>query len=166
MNLLFRNINENDWNDVKNIYQNGIDTGHATFQTSAPENYPQFMESRGANSTIIALINNVTIGWASVSPISNRCVYSGLGEVSIYMNNDYKGLGYGFQLLQYICNLSEDNGFWSLTARIFPENTASVAIHSKCGFRVIGTEEKIGKHKGLWRDTLYLQRRSTLAQYL
>lgn len=101
-------------------------------------------------------------GWAAITPVSGRCVYAGVGEVSVYVSADARGRGIGKKLLQSLIEETEKENFWTLQAGIFPENTASIAIHKACGFRIVGTRKKIGQMKGIWRDTILLERRSTV----
>ncbi len=147
------------WESVKQIYLEGIAAGNATFQTSAPS-WSDWDEAHVKNSRIIAVEENEILGWAALTPVSGRCVYAGVGEVSVYVSKKARGKGVGKKLLQALIQESEKNNFWTLQAGIFPENNASVKIHVESGFRIIGTREKIGQSKGLWRDTLLLERRS------
>lgn len=96
------------------------------------------------------------LGWAALTPVSGRCVYAGVGEVSVYVSGAVRGKGIGKKLLEALINASEENNFWTLQAGIFPENIASVKLHEQSGFRVIGSREKIGQMNGVWRDTLLL----------
>ncbi|MET3026028.1 N-acetyltransferase family protein [Flavobacterium sp. UW10123] len=150
-----------DWNQVKSIYQKGIDTGNATFQTSAPS-WEDWDQSHLTSCRIVMEENNKVIGWAALTPVSSRCVYAGVAEVSVYVDPAHSGKGIGLILLNELVRLSEAEGIWTLQAGIFPENTASLRIHEKAGFRILGTREKIGKQNGIWRDTALLERRSSL----
>ncbi|MEN2412174.1 GNAT family N-acetyltransferase [Flavobacterium johnsoniae] len=150
-----------DWNQVKSIYQKGIDTGNATFQTSAPS-WEDWDQSHLASCRIVMEENNKVIGWAALTPVSSRCVYAGVAEVSVYVDPANSGKGIGLALLKELVKQSETEGIWTLQAGIFPENTASLRIHEKAGFRILGTREKIGKQNGIWRDTALLERRSSL----
>lgn len=149
-----------DWEAVKEIYLLGIATGNATFQTEAPS-WDDWDKGHLAFGRIVALIDDKIVGWCALSPVSSRCVYAGVAEVSVYIHTDYLGKGIGSELLNLLVTSSEENGIWTLQAGIFPENAASVKQHEKAGFRIIGRREKIGKMKDLWRDTLLLERRST-----
>ena len=149
----------NHWPAVKTIYEQGIATGHATFQTSAPE----WVEWDGAHlkhSRLVALENGQVIGWAALTPVSGRCVYAGVAEISVYIAPDHRGMKIGETLLKALITDSEQHGLWTLQAGIFPENAASIKIHENCGFRQLGIREKIGRHNGIWRDTVLLERRS------
>ena len=149
------------WQPVKKIYEEGIATGNATFQTTAPE-WEEWDAAHVKNSRLVAVENNEVLGWAALTAVSGRCVYAGVGEISVYVAAAVRGKGIGKKLLQALIAASEKNNFWTLQAGIFPENEASVKIHEDCGFRIIGKREKIGQMKGLWRDTLLLERRSTI----
>jgi phosphinothricin acetyltransferase len=148
-----------DWPQVKAIYDSGIATGNATFQTSAP-GWEEWDNAHVKTCRLVAVENSQVIGWAALTAVSSRCVYAGVGEVSVYIHPDARGKNVGTQLLQALITASEANGFWTLQAGIFPENAVSVKIHEKCGFRLVGRREKIGQMNGLWRDTLLLERRS------
>lgn len=147
------------WDAVKKIYEEGIATGNATFQTAAP-GWEEWDRAHAAKPRFIAIDNNEVLGWAAITPVSGRCVYAGVGEVSVYVSEKARGKGIGKKILQTLIKESEKENFWTLQAGIFPENTASLAIHQSCGFRIIGTRERIGKMNGIWRDTVLLERRS------
>jgi len=147
------------WPSVKKIYEEGIATGNATFQTAAPE-WEEWDNAHVKTSRLIAEENNEIVGWAALTAVSGRCVYAGVAEISVYVAADARGKGIGKKLLQALINSSEQNNFWTLQAGIFPENKGSIKIHEDCGFRVIGNREKIGQMNGLWRDTVLLERRS------
>ena len=149
------------WEAVKQIYAEGLATGNATFQTSVPT-WDEWNEAHVKNSRLIAIENEIILGWAALTPVSGRCVYAGVGEVSVYVSEKARGKGIGKILLNALIHESEKNNFWTLQAGIFPENVASVKIHRACGFRIIGAREKIGQSNGFWRDTLLLERRSTI----
>lgn len=149
------------WPAVKKIYEEGIATGNATFQTTAPE-WEEWDAAHVKNSRLVATENNEVLGWAALTAVSGRCVYAGVGEVSVYVAAAARGKGIGKILLQALIAESEKNNFWTLQAGIFPENAGSVKIHEDCGFRIIGKREKIGKMNGLWRDTLLLEKRSSI----
>lgn len=149
-----------DWDKVKSIYEKGIATGNATFQTSAPS-WQEWDSSHLAACRIVAEENGKVAGWAALTPVSSRCVYAGVAEVSVYVNPQQSGKGIGLALLSELVTLSEAEGIWTLQAGIFPENFASLRLHEKMGFRTLGIREKIGKQNGVWRDTVLLERRST-----
>lgn len=147
------------WLSVKAIYEDGLATGNASFQTDAPS-WEEWDANHLKHSRLVATENNTVLGWAALTPVSGRCVYAGVAEVSVYIDNKSRGTGVGKALLQALIAESEKNGLWTLQAGIFPENTASLQLHEKTGFRTIGTREKIGQMNGSWRDTVLLERRS------
>jgi L-amino acid N-acyltransferase YncA len=145
---------------VKEIYELGIITGNATFETSAPA-WEAWDKSHLAASRLVAMDENEkVVGWAALTAVSGRCTYAGVAEVSVYVHLDARGKGVGKKLLEELIRESEKENLWTLQAGIFPENTASIKLHEQCGFRQIGYREKIGKMKNVWRDTLLLERRS------
>lgn len=158
------------WPNAKRIYEEGIATGHATFQATAPE-WEEWDAAHARPSRFVAIENNEVLGWAALTPVSGRCVYAGVGEVSVYVAAAARGKGVGKILLNALIVSSEQHGFWTLQAGIFPENKASIKIHETSGFRVVGYREKIGKMaaasgldgEGEWMDTLLLERRSNIA---
>lgn len=147
------------WPSVKAIYEAGLATGNASFQISAPS-WEEWDKAHLAHSRLVALDGNTVSGWAALTPVSGRCVYAGVAEVSVYIDPAYQGQGIGKALLQTLITESETNGIWTLQAGIFPENIVSLRLHEKAGFRVIGTREKIGKMGNRWRDTVLLEKRS------
>ena len=153
-----------DWEAVKEIYEEGIATGNATFQNSAP-GWEEWNSSHLQHSRIVAKHEDEVLGWAALTPVSGRCVYAGVAEVSVYVSDIARGKGLGKQLLQRLIEESEVNNIWTLQAGIFPENMPSIKIHQACGFRILGTRERIGKMNGIWRDSLILERRSNKVGY-
>ncbi|QED36408.1 N-acetyltransferase [Antarcticibacterium arcticum] len=149
------------WEAVKEIYENGIATGHATFETKAPE-WEKWDREHLKFARIVALVKDKVAGWAALSAVSGRCVYGGVAEISVYVAEGYRGLGIGKKLLENLIIQSEENGIWTLQAGIFPENTASLKLHEKAGFRIIGKREKIGKMNNVWRDSIILEKRSRI----
>jgi L-amino acid N-acyltransferase YncA len=147
------------WPAVKAIYEAGLATGNASFQTSAPS-WEEWDAAHLKHSRLVALDGDTVLGWAALTPVSGRCVYAGVAEVSVYIDAATRGKGVGKALLQSLITESEKNGLWTLQAGIFPENIASLQLHEKAGFRMIGTREKIGQMHGIWRDTVLLERRS------
>ncbi|MBC6699386.1 GNAT family N-acetyltransferase [Hymenobacter puniceus] len=149
------------WPEARAIYEAGIATGQATFTTTAPS-WEDWDQSHQPHSRLVALSKTGQVmGWAALSPVSGRCVYGGVGEVSVYVAAEARGQGVGRQLLAALIAESEAQGMWTLQAGIFPENTASVRLHEAAGFRVVGRRERIGQLHGHWRDTLLLERRSS-----
>jgi L-amino acid N-acyltransferase YncA len=149
------------WPQVKAIYEDGIATGHATFQTAAPS-WEEWGKAHVQHCRLVAIESKNIAGWAALTPVSGRCVYAGVAEVSVYVASDARGRGIGTALLKKLIIESEQYNFWTLQAGIFPENAASVKMHESAGFRVIGKREKIGQMNGTWRDTLLLERRSAV----
>ena len=150
---------ETHWEQVKQIYESGIETGIATFETTAPS-WEKWNDGHLAFARLVAIENKEVVGWAALSPVSSRCVYGGVAEVSVYVADKFKGKGVGKLLLQNLITESEANNIWTLQAGIFTDNFASVKLHEKVVFRVIGHREKIGKLKDTWKDNYILERRS------
>ncbi|MFW5988384.1 MAG: N-acetyltransferase family protein [bacterium] len=149
------------WDQIKEIYMEGIKSRNATFETEAP-NWKEWNKSHIDSCRIVARKEDNIYGWTALSPVSSRCVYTGVAEVSIYVGLKYQGKGIGTSLFKKLIKLSEKNGFWTLQASIFPENESSMLLHKKCGFRVVGIRKKLGKmENGNWRDVVLLERRST-----
>jgi L-amino acid N-acyltransferase YncA len=159
MSLIIENMRAEDWQQVRLIYLQGIATGHATFETDAPD-WVSWDEAHLPFARLVARDGELLVGWAALSKVSSRCVYAGVAEVSVYVSADQRGRGVGRLLLTGLIEASEENGLWTLQAGIFPENLASVELHKRCGFREVGRREHLGKLKGLWRDVLMLERRS------
>jgi len=152
-----------DWEQVRAIYLEGIATSNATFETEAPTwekwdgahlRSPRLVARRGLDAT------GPVIGWAALSAVSSRCVYAGVADESVYVAAAARGQGVGHILLTGLCQAAEAAGIWTIQAGIFPENIASLRLHEACGFRVVGRREKLGRHHGVWRDVLMLERRS------
>ena len=160
--VLVRNLTSGDWDAVRSIYLEGVATGQATFETAAPS-WEKWDESHFPFARLGAVpgAENAIMGWAALSRVSTRAVYSGVAEVSVYIASAARGRGIGKQLLERLISESELHGVWTLQAAIFPENEASVGLHKLAGFRAIGKRERIAKLNGVWRDTLLLERRST-----
>ncbi len=159
--LQFKTIDESNFDLAMEIYKLGILTGHATFETEAPS-WTYWDKKHYRFGRIAGYYDDNMVGWIGLYPSSSRQVYSGVGEVSIYLHPDYQGQGYGTLLMKEGIRVSEENDLWTLQSKIFPENEASLALHLKCGFRVVGYREKIAKHHDIWRDNLLLERRSTI----
>ena len=147
------------WLDVRRIYDAGIATGDATFETKSPE-WAALDAAHLGDCRLIARRGDAVVGWAALSPVSSRCVYGGVAEVSVYIAPDAAGQGVGSLLLARLVEASEARGIWTLQAGIFPENRASLALHAKHGFRTVGRRERLGKLHGVWRDVMLLERRS------
>jgi L-amino acid N-acyltransferase YncA len=157
--VYIRNFEQNDFDSVKDIYQQGIDTGNATFETQAKE-WDEWNNSMLQVCRLVAVENDRVVGWAALSPVSSRCVYAGVAEVSLYVTGEAHGKGVGHALISALVEESEKEGFWTLQAVIFPENESSIALHQKNGFRILGLREKLGKMGEKWRDVVLLERRS------
>ncbi|MBT2620348.1 GNAT family N-acetyltransferase [Chryseobacterium sp. ISL-6] len=152
-------IKKDHFPEIAEIYRQGLETGHATFETSVPV-WEDWDKSKLKHSRFAAIINNTVVGWAALSAVSDRCVYGGVAELSIYVSNAHKGKGVGKSLMLKLIDESESNGIWTLQSGMFPENEATVALHKRSGFRLIGHREKIGKLGNIWRDTIIMERRS------
>lgn len=148
-----------DWPAVERIYLEGIADGNATFETESP-GWEKWNTGHYAHSRLVAKENDQVVAWAALSPVSSRQVYRGVAEVSIYVAESARGKGIGKRLLAKLIRHSEQNEIWTLQAGIFPENTASIALHKSCGFREVGFRERIGQRGGRWRNTILLERRS------
>jgi len=149
-----------DWPIVRAIYEEGIATGNATFETAAPD-WPQWDAARLPVGRLVARRGQRVVGWAALSPVSSRVVYAGVAEVSIYVAAAARGQGVGKTLLRALIAAADEGGIWMLQAGIFPENAASVALHQSCGFRIVGRRERLARLHGVWRDALLLERRSS-----
>ncbi|MFE5808482.1 GNAT family N-acetyltransferase [Streptomyces sp. NPDC056491] len=148
---------------VLGIYQSGIDEGNATFETKAPE-WAAFDKAKLPDHRFVALDDDGRVlGWVAASAVSDRCAYAGVVEHSVYVHPDARGRGVARTLLDALAASTEAAGIWTIQSGIFPENTASLAVHARAGFRVIGTRERIGRHHGVWRNVVLLERRSSVA---
>ncbi len=151
-----------EWEQVRSVYLEGILTGQATFETEAPD-WERWDSSHRPECRLVARRGEALAGWAALSLVSGRRVYSGVAEVSVYVAESFRGLGIGLSLLGALISCSEQHGIWTLQAGILPENESSLALHRKCGFREVGRRERIGKLAGTWRDVVLLERRSKIA---
>ncbi len=152
-------IEAHHYPQIAAIYLEGIATGNATFQTEAPD-WETWDKNHLQHSRLAAFVEKDMAGWAALSPVSSRCVYAGVAEVSIYMADKFRGKGIGKVLFSQLIKESEDNGLWTLQSGIFPENIGSIKLHEACGFRQIGYRENIGKMNGIWRNNIVMERRS------
>jgi phosphinothricin acetyltransferase len=150
-----------DWEAVRAIYLEGIATGNATFQQTAPD-WTEWDKAHLQSCRIVALKEQEILGWAALSSVSGRCVYAGVAEVSVYVAQSARGAGVGTTLLTHLITASEAAGIWTLQAGIFPENIASIHLHTSAGFRIVGTRERLGSMNGRWRDVVLLERRSAV----
>lgn len=152
-------MREGDWPAVRAIYEEGIATGQATFETETPS-WETWNADHLATGRLVARNRGQVVGWAALSPVSGRCIYAGVAEVSVYVAEKARGQGIGTALLQALIIDSEEAGIWTLEAGIFPENRASLALHKACGFRQVGYRERLGQLNGLWRNVILMERRS------
>ncbi len=159
MNLKIKHITQEHWPAVAAIYQKGMATGMATFETSTP-NWNTWNNNHLKICRYGAWSNNELLGWIALSPVSKRPVYKGVAEVSVYVDPQYMRQGIGSILFDLIIEESENEGYWTLQSGIFPENHASIALHQNKGFRVIGYREKIGQLHGKWYSNVLMERRS------
>ncbi len=148
-----------DWRQVRAIYLEGIRSGHSTFETEAPS-WEKWDEGHLEFARFVMRDGEMVLGWAALSPVSKRHVYRGVAEGTVYVSENARGQGIGRALLEALIDESEKNGIWTLQASIFPENTASVQLHLRCGFREVGRRERIAMLNGVWRDTLLFERRA------
>ena len=162
MDYIIDQMLSDDWDAVRAIYEGGIATGHATFETAAP-GWKKWDSSHLPEARLVARVGEQVLGWAALSRVSERCVYAGVAEVSVYVDSAHRGGGVGHALLGSLVIESEKAGLWTLQAGVFPENQSSVALHLKHGFREIGIRRRLGKLNGVWRDVLLLERRSSVA---
>jgi L-amino acid N-acyltransferase YncA len=144
---------------VLDIYELGIASGNATFETEPPS-WDEFAASRLAEHRFVAIGGDRVLGWIACTPVSDRCVYAGVVEHSVYVHPEAQGHGVGRALLHALIESTEKAGIWTIQSGIFPENAASLALHHRSGFRTVGTREKLGRHYGVWRDVILLERRS------
>jgi phosphinothricin acetyltransferase len=152
-------LHKDHWPRVRAIFLEGIATGQATFRTEAP-GWEEWDEGHLPHSRLVALLDGEVLGWAALSPVSSRPHYRGVAEVSVYVGEGARGRGIGSVLLGELVRQSEAAGIWTLQSSIFPENEASVHLHEKHGFRLLGRRERIARHHGVWRDTVIMERRS------
>lgn len=159
MDVSVDNMREEDWPAIRSIYLEGIATGDATFETGAPE-WEEWDQAHLPGCRLVARSGGEVVGWAALSSVSGRCVYSGVAEVSVYVASAARGRGVGKALLEALVEASERAGIWTLQAGMFPENSISIALHKSCGFREVGRRERLGQLHGVWRDVVLLERRS------
>jgi L-amino acid N-acyltransferase YncA len=155
-------MRESDWPVVAVIYAEGISTGSATFETAVPA-YEAWDAAHLARPRLVLWSGTSLVGWAALAPVSARPAYRGVAEDTLYVAESARGIGAGTALLRALVEQAEGDGIWTLQAAIFAENRASVALHERCGFRVVGTRERIGRLNGSWRDIVLMERRSAVA---
>ena len=154
-------MSEQHADQVLAIYQTGIDEGDATFETRVPA-WPQFAAGKLTGHRYVATAEGGVLGWVAASPVSARPAYAGVVEHSVYVAEDARRLGVGRALLDALIASTEAAGIWTIQSGVFPENTASLALHERAGFRIVGVRERIGQHHGRWRDVVFIERRSAV----
>lgn len=158
---MVRNMLNSDSQKVLEIYRMGLETKNATFEISVPS-WQEWDSKHLRHSRFVSEEDGIIVGWAALSPFSSREVYKGVAELSIYVATGFRGKKIGSALMEKLITSSELNGIWTLVSSVFPENEATLKLHAKFGFRVIGRRERIAKLDGIWRDTILLERRSTI----
>lgn len=152
-------MTDGDWQAVARIYAEGIGTGIATFETQVPD-YGAWDKAHLQAGRLVAEADGNILGWTALSPVSSRCVYGGVAEVSVYVSQEARGKGIGKLLMEKLISESEKAGYWTIQSGIFPQNQASISLHEKVGFRKIGYRERIGKMDDIWYDNVLMERRS------
>jgi len=147
-----------DWPAVRDIYVQGIATRQATFDAAAPS-WEEWNARHLTDVRLVAERDGEVLGWAALSPVSARACYAGVAEESVYVAESARGEGIGGTLLAELLERADEAGFWTIQAQVFPENAASISLHRRCGFRVVGTRERVASLDGAWRDTVLLERR-------
>jgi L-amino acid N-acyltransferase YncA len=158
--VTIRAMTADDWPAVRAIYEAGIATGNATFETSPPSWHEWHRKHLDQHRLVATTDDGTVIGWTALSPVSNRCAYAGVAENSVYVANGHHGQGVGTTLLDALINAAERGGYWTIQTGILPENTASLVLHERLGFRIVGRRERLGQLNGTWRDVYLLERRS------
>jgi L-amino acid N-acyltransferase YncA len=156
-----RPLEAEDWPDVERIYAAGIETGNATFETTTPS-WEAWDSSHLEGHRVVALQDGAIVGWAALAPVSRRECYRGVAEDSVYVAADAQGRGAGRALLERLIADAERAGIWTIQTGIFPENEASLALHRRCGFRVVGVRVALAQLHGRWRDVVLMERRSAV----
>ncbi len=157
--ILIAPLESRHWDAVARIYCEGLATGNAAFETRAPS-WEDWDRGYAQELRFVALRDDEVVGWAALAPVSDRCTYGGVAECSVYVAQAARGQGVGRSLLAELIVASESAGIWTIQAGVFPENQASLRLHAGAGFRVIGTRERLGKRDDVWRDVVFLERRS------
>ena len=161
ISIQIKKMTANDWDAVRSIYEEGIATGNATLETNIPS-WESWDAAHMKECRLTAKEDSIVTGWSALTPVSGRCVYAGVAEVSVYIGGNFRGRGIGKLLLEELIRSSEKQGIWTIQAGILKENTASIELHKKCGFKILGVREKLGKLNGLWRDIVLMERRSSV----
>jgi L-amino acid N-acyltransferase YncA len=158
-----RGLRRTDWPEVARIFGEGIATGNATFETDVPS-WEAWDAAHLPRHRLVAESDGRVLGWIALAPVSSRCCYAGVAEVSAYVGEEARGQGVGSELLAAVIESSERVGIWTLQTGVFPENQASLALLRRFGFRVVGIQERIGQLHGVWRDVVLLERRSEVVR--
>jgi len=162
MDYIIEEMRATDWSQVADIYMEGIMTKIATFQNTIPS-WEEWNKGHCESCRLVARAGDTILGWVALSPVSSRCVYAGVAEVSIYIGKQYQGQRVGTALLEKLVEMSEEYGFWTLQSGIIRENISSLNLHKKCGFREVGYRERLGKmDNGKWHDVVLVERRSKI----
>ena len=161
----FVSLNPEHYSEVSRIYEEGLATGIATFETDVPD-WKTWDEKFLPECRFVAIENDQVVAWCALSAVSKRKVYKGVAEVTIYVDEQHRGKGIGKSLLEHLIQCSEESGLWTLNAAIFPQNITSIRLHENCGFRIVGYREKIAKRDGVWHDNVLLERRSKKINYM
>jgi L-amino acid N-acyltransferase YncA len=147
-----------DWPAVREIYAAGIATGNATFETESPD-WERWDASHLVGHRFVARRGGRVVGWVALAPVSDRCAYAGVAEDSVYVSDDARGQGVGRQLLEAVIRSADAADIWTIQTGIFPENAVSIELHQRCGFRIVGVRERLGRLAGNWRDVVFMERR-------
>jgi len=156
---MIRTLRADDWPAVKAIYEQGIASGNATFETRAPT-WADWDAAHDGRHRLVADEAGHVVGWAALAPVSARACYAGVAENSVYVDGRARGRGVGRALLEALVEEADRDGIWTIETSIFPENAASIALHERCGFRIVGRRDRIAQLRGVWRDTVLMERRS------
>jgi phosphinothricin acetyltransferase len=154
-----RDLRPGDWPEVSRIYAEGIATGNATFETGVPA-WEAWNAAHSPEQRLVAEADGAVVGWIALAPVSSRCCYAGVAEISVYVAEAARGRGVGSALLERLISSAESAGIWTLETGVFPENEGSLALLKRFGFREVGIRERIGQLDGVWRDVVFLERRS------
>jgi L-amino acid N-acyltransferase YncA len=147
-----------DWPAVRDIYVEGIATGNATFETDPPD-WERWDASHLGGHRFVARRGGRVVGWVALAPVSDRCAYAGVADDSVYVSDDARGQGVGRQLLEAVIRSADAADIWTIQTGIFPENAVSIDLHQRCGFRIVGVRERLGRLAGNWRDVVFMERR-------
>lgn len=161
MTVILRDLRPGDADAVLRIYQAGLDGGQASFETVAPD-WTTFDRVRLGDHRFVAVVDDAVAGWVAVTAVSARPAYAGVVEHSVYVDASAQGRGIGAALMNQLIASTEQAGVWTIQSAVFPENEASLRLHERCGFRIVGRRERIARHHGIWRDTVLLERRSSI----